>query len=190
MLADRDQHTRSLIQQAQRGDARAFEELYNQYSALVLRTAYLLLGEYVHTEDVTQEVFVEVYRHLDQYQSERGAFATWIYRITVNKCTRVQQRWRFWQRGSSLNDHGDYPSPILSPLEVALIGDQQRRVWLAVQQLSLKLRTVVILRYYHNLPYAEIAQIVQCPIGTVRSRLNAAHTHLQRNLEEYVDAKS
>jgi RNA polymerase sigma-70 factor (ECF subfamily) len=78
---------------------------------------------------------------------------------------------------------------VSSPLEAALLGDEQRQIWQAIQQLSIKLRSVVILRYYHNLPYNDIANVLQCPIGTVRSRLNAAHVQLQRQLEENSDAR-
>lgn len=188
MLAERDHSILALIQQVQLGDAHAFAALYQQYSALVLRTAYLLLGEYALAEDATQEVFVAVHRHLGQYRPERGAFATWLHRITVNHCTGLRYRWRWWFTMSSLASNEHQPSPAVSPLEAALLSDEQRRIWQAVQHLSMKLRSVVILRYYHNLPYSDIANILGCPIGTVRSRLNAAHVQLQRHLEDDNDA--
>lgn len=185
MLNDADPHIAQVVRRAQQGDHAAFALLYQQYGVSVLRTAYLLLADMGLAEDVTQEVFVQVYRKFALFQPARGTFAAWIYRITVNQCLKTRQRRRGWLAFSDtppLRDSVPAESP--SPLDAAVLSDEQRRIWRCVGQLSLKLRTAVVLRYYHDLSYAEIAEILECPIGTVRSRLAAAHAQLERALEE------
>ncbi len=70
--------------------------------------------------------------------------------------------------------------PTPPPIELALHSEQQRRVWQAVQRLPIKLRAAVVLRYYHDMSYEEVAQALGCPVGTVRSRLHAAHAAARR----------
>ena len=81
------------------------------------------------------------------------------------------------------SDGIELPASGLAPLELALRGEEQRRIWRAVQQLPIKLRAAVVLRYYHDLSYEELAQALACPVGTVRSRLHAAHTKLRTDLD-------
>src|SRR5512145_1073958 len=184
MLNDVDMHIVRLVRQAQQGDQDSFAALYRHYGTTVLRTAYAILGDMNLAEEVVQEVFIRIHRYLDRYQAERGVFAAWIYRITVNECLKIRQHWWRWFSLTNDESHAARSSTLESPLEAALIGEEQRRVWQAIQQLSLKLRVVVVLRYYQDMSYADIAQILECPIGTVRSRLNAAHTQLQKILKE------
>jgi RNA polymerase sigma-70 factor (ECF subfamily) len=78
----------------------------------------------------------------------------------------------------------EFPAGELPLLDLARQGEQQRRIWRAVQQLPIKLRAAVVLRYYHDLSYEELAQALACPIGTVRSRLHAAHAKLRADLHD------
>jgi len=170
-----------LIRRCQAGDEQAFAELFRQYKNLVYKTAYLMLGDPDEAEDVLQEVFVQVYKFLDAYDPGRGAFTTWLYRITVNRCLN----WRRKRRPSLPLDRVHIPLP--SP-EGQM---EEEAVWQAVRGLSEKLRAVVILRYYWELSYAEIAQILDIPLGTVKSRLNLALRTLRKELEaEEASAKT
>ena len=176
----------AFVLQAQSGDTEAWAGLYRRYSCMVFRTAYLLLGDRQRAEELTQDVWVQVYRNLHTFSPERGAFTTWLHRITVNLCSNTRRqrllRWLSLDRGEL--DREALPASTPAVLETILRGEEQREVWQAVQRLPLKLRAAVVLRYYQDLSYEEIAQALSCPIGTVRSRLAAAHARLREVLED------
>ena len=86
----------TLIRRCQAGDTEAFASLFETYKNLVFHTAYLILDNRVDAEDVLQEVFVQVYRSLETYDPARGAFTTWLYRITVNRCINFRRRRSFF----------------------------------------------------------------------------------------------
>jgi RNA polymerase sigma-70 factor (ECF subfamily) len=167
-----------LIRRCQAGDDQAFALLFEQYKNLVYRTTYLTLGSAADAEDILQEVFLQVHRSLDSYDPSRGAFSTWLYRITVNRCLN-------WRRGrsamDSLEEIGDETKAALhSPADRYDENDSVRR---ALDCLSRKLRVVVVLRHYWDLSYAEIAEILDLPLGTVKSRLNIGMRQLRDELE-------
>ncbi len=182
-----DSQIGTILRAAQAGDQVAFAELYQRYGALVYRTAFLMLGDANRAEDLTQDVFLRLHRRLDQYNAERGAFTTWLYGITVNTCLNARRgRWLAWLSLDRARANGfDLPDERHQPIDLALRGEEQRQIWHAVQQLPLKLRAVVVLRYYHDLSYDELATVLRCPIGTVRSRLHAAHAQLRAALAEH-----
>jgi RNA polymerase sigma-70 factor, ECF subfamily len=168
-----------LIRRAQAGDEEAFGLMFEEYKNLVYRTTYLTLGTAADAEDIVQEVFLQVHRSLDSYDPNRGAFSTWLYRITVNRCLN-------WRRGrphtDSLEDlAGDEATGTAGhPADGYEEDDSVRR---ALDRLNKKLRVVVILRHYWDLSYAEIAQIMDLPLGTVKSRLNLAMRQMRDDLE-------
>jgi len=184
MISSVDPQVSRLVRAAQAGDQEAFAALYQRYGALVYRTAYLLLGETGHAEELTQDVFVRLHGSLARYQPERGAFSTWLHAITVHACLNARRRLWGWLSLDRARAEGvELPAGGLPPLELALQGEDQRRIWRAVQRLPIKLRAAVVLRYYHDLSYDELAQALACPIGTVRSRLHAAHAKLRADLD-------
>jgi RNA polymerase sigma-70 factor (ECF subfamily) len=175
----------NLIQRYRAGEEGAFADLFHQYKNLVYRTAYLLLGDAQAAEDALQEVFVKVYRSLNTFDPEKGAFTTWLRRITVNHCLNVRRK----RPASSLETLASKLSPSaatpqsLLPEELVISQEQVETVWQAVQQLSLPLRVVVVLRYYQELPYQEIAQVLNIPLGTVKWRLHEALKTLRDELQ-------
>jgi RNA polymerase sigma-70 factor, ECF subfamily len=165
--------------------AQQIAQLYERYQGMVLRTAYLILGRWDQAEDVGQEVWMIALRSLETYEEQRGAWSTWLHQITVSRCLRVRRRLSSWlRRELPLPELGGPLSPLPTPLETVLGQEQQQRIWTAVQRLSLKLRVVIILRYYQDLSYEAIADVLDCPVGTVRSRLHAARSSLRDMLEE------
>lgn len=185
MIQHTDPMLLQLVDSAQQGNAEAFAAIYQRYSTSVFRTAYLMLGEASQAEDVTEEVFVRLHQKLNTFQPDRGTFGAWLHRMTINACSNTRRRWRSWLSLDRLHTGGlDPPSADPPLVELALESEEQRRIWQAVRHLSLKLRAVIVLRYYHDLSYEEIAQTLACPVGTVRSRLHAAHDKLRRLLEE------
>ena len=167
-----------LIRRSQAGDNKAFTELFHQYKNLVYKTAYLMLGNAADAEDVLQEVFVQVYRSLSTFQPAKGAFTTWLHRITVNHCLNRRRKHRL--PILALDEAPPTSLAIRSP-EARLAEDDA--IQQALGRLSEKQRAVVILRYYWDLSYAEIAQILDIPVGTVKSRLNLALRSLRQELE-------
>ena len=165
-----------LILRAQAGDREAFAGLFEQYKNLVYKSAYLMLGNAHDAEDVLQEVFVLVHRSLAGFDPRKGAFSTWLHRITINQC--LNQRRRHNLVTVSLED-----GPLASEFPGAQLADKEA-VWQAMRSLSDKQQAVVILRYYWELPYAEVAQILEIPLGTVKSRLDLALKTLRKTLDE------
>lgn len=168
----------NLIQRSKAGDQIAFGEIFNQYKNLVYKTAYLLLDNPYEAEDALQEIFVKVYRSLEKYQPLKGAFSTWLYRITVNHC--LNQKRKPLRIADNL-EKTKVSSPPVHNLEDQFAEEQALQQ--ALNHLSAKLRAVIVLRYYHDLSYAEIAQILEIPLGTVQSRLNLAMKHMQNALQ-------
>jgi len=171
------------IIRAQRGDREAFALLFQQYKNLVYRTAYLMLGESAEAEDALQEIFVQIYRSLSGFDPGKAAFTTWLYRITFNYCLNHRRRKRPFTL--PLEDlapalKSEFPSAQLAEEEIL----QQ-----AIRKLTDRQRAVVILRYFWDLPYAEIAQILDIPLGTVKSRIDLALKTLRKALEEQEPGK-
>lgn len=168
-----------VIRRSQAGDAEAFTALYDQYKNLVYKTAYLMCHDAHEAEDSLQEVFMLVYKALPNFDPAKGAFTTWLYRITMNYC--LNQRRKFRPNQESLDDTSDIAAePASSPLETEAVRQ-------AIAALSDKLRAVVILRYYGDLPYAEIAEALDIPLGTVKSRLDLALRSLNQQLSLHMD---
>lgn len=160
------------IERTLAGDQQAFALIFDQYKNLVYKTAYLILNDTHEADDALQETFLKAYHALERYQPDKGAFSTWLYRITVNQCLNQQSqkrsRLRFMDT-RQLPDEARQSSPFIE-LELA----QEQALHQAIARLSHKLRLVIILRYFLDLSYSEIAQILGLPLGTVKSRLNMA----------------
>lgn len=174
----------ALIRRSQAGDEAAFAALFEQYKNLVYKTAVLLLDSArvaspeAEAEEALQEVFLSVYRSLGNYQPERAAFSTWLYRITVNHCLNRKRRRLPWP-WLSLERVPAAQAVAASHEDTAGESDAVRG---ALRRLSGKLRATVVLRFYADLSYAEIAQVLDIPIGTVKSRLAEALKILGREL--------
>ena len=176
----------ALIQRSLTGDQEAFEQIFHSYKNLVYKTAFLMLNNNEDAEDVLQSVFIKVYKSLAAYDSSRGAFTTWLHRITINQCHNFKRKRRF-----SLLSFTSY-------LENILVGQSSREKQFAdsdaleqaLSGLSEKLRAVVILRYYWEMSYAEIATSLEIPLGTVKSRLSQAISQLATVLEAPLEQKN
>jgi RNA polymerase sigma-70 factor (ECF subfamily) len=167
------------ISRAQSGDREAFASLFEQYKNLVYKTAYLMLGDPAEAEDALQEIFVQVYMSLSGFDPGRGAFTTWLYRVTINYCLNHRRKKRPFTlplENLSRTLSNEFPGAQLAEEQVI----QQ-----AIGALTDKQHAVVILRYFGDLPYAEIAQILEIPLGTVKSRIDLALKTLRKVLEEH-----
>ena len=173
-----------LIQRCQSGDAHACADLYQRWCSSVYRLAYGILRQEQDAEEVTQDVFVYAISRLRNYDPDKAAFRTWLYTITISRSrNKLRRKW--------------LPTVEISEWEESEIGDAERppenwtelqaervRVWEALGRLSPKLREAVVLRYFENLTYPEIGEILKCPMRTVQSRVRLAHKELGKWLVE------
>ncbi len=162
------------------GNEEAFATLYENYKNLVYRTAYLVLDNAGDAEDILQDVFVLVHRSLAKYDPDKGSFTSWLHRITVNQCLNWRRRKGYFNPSLEEIPENNLRAAVISEELRAEIQEVRR----GVSQLSIKQRTIVILRYYWDLSYAEIGGILDLPLGTVKSRLHQALLSLQSNLKQ------
>jgi len=154
----------------QSGDAGDFECLFRQYERLVFKTAYLITGTKEEAEDILQEVFVSVWKSRQTFDPSKGKLTTWLHRITVNKCMERRRK----KKLVSVSLEGlDLPEAQTTD-DVLVSKQEYERLIEAMNSLDTKYRVVLILRYFDDLSYEEIAQAVSIPLGTVKSRLNQA----------------
>lgn len=177
-------------------DTISFDYVFTAYYPYVSKLARSLLGNVQDAEDVTQEVFLRVHKHLDLYDPERGGMTTWLGKMTVNACNTHRRRNFFsllWKSAVSDGDD-DYmqelldPSILGSPEEYALQGELRKAVRSVLSKLRPQHRIVLILHYYMDLSCPEIASILECPEGTVYSRLHHARRNVQSQLERQVQS--
>ena len=182
-----DPKTQDLIACVLAGDEVAARKLHDAHYPATLRLAYMLLQNRQDAEDVTQETFVYAFEHLAQYNPRRSAFRTWLKVIVTSRCQDLQRRRRVrWLSLQELAEAGLEPedeAPEHQPdLVLELVGIQQV-VWEALKQVPRKSRQALILRYFGDLSYPEMAQALGCPVSTAKSRVVYGHQVLARLLE-------
>jgi RNA polymerase sigma-70 factor (ECF subfamily) len=172
---------------ARQGDAQAFASLVRRYQRRVYSAALHILGNHGDADDVTQETFIRAYRGLGGFDG-RSDFFTWLYRITVNTALNAM---RSAKRGQALTEksgvearHGGGRPEALgvlqrTPAEWALLSADLQRVLAAVASLSHPLRITLVMAAVDDLPYKQIAEILEIPEGTVAWRVNEARRLLR-----------
>jgi RNA polymerase sigma-70 factor (ECF subfamily) len=164
-----------LIERLQSGDAVAFESLFNRYEKLVYRTAYLITGDREEARDILQEVFVAVWQWRHTYNPEKGEFTTWLHRITVNECSRKRKKRRIACLSLEEGNKGCCPDdPRELPEEIMISKEEHGRLMRALSSLDTKHRSVLVLRFFNELSYEEIADVAGVSLGTVKSRIHYA----------------
>jgi RNA polymerase sigma-70 factor (ECF subfamily) len=174
-----------LVERHRCGDSQAFDEVYARFEEMVYHLAFRLSGNYEEAADLTQEVFLRVYRHLGSFGG-RSSLKTWIFRIAINHCRDRLSRWRPLTQpiGSDVAE-GEvaYPDPARGPEELAVAADEGRRVTSGLARLPQAFREAVVLRDIEGLSYEEIAEVLGVRIGTVRSRIARGRDQLRALLE-------
>lgn len=180
--ADRSDE-RTLAERHRWGDESAFEEVYRLHAEMVYNLCLRLSGDPDRAADLSQEVFLRVYRHLGKFRG-RSSLKTWIYRITVNHCRSRLARRRLPTRSLDAQDEAfdRVPDPRRGPEERALAGDAGRAIETALAELPVPFREAVVLRDLEGLAYDEIARVVGTRIGTVRSRIARGRRALKEAL--------
>jgi RNA polymerase sigma-70 factor, ECF subfamily len=167
-----------LVERAQRGDKQAFELLVQKYQRKLARLLARFIRDPAEVEDVTQEAFIKAYRALPAFRGD-SAFYTWLYRIGINTAknylmamgrraptsTEVEaEEAEGFEEGEQLRD-------INTPESVLLTNEIARTVNSTIEKLPEELRTAIQLREIEGMSYEDIAKVMDCPIGTVRSRI-------------------
>lgn len=184
-----------LVERVQSGDREAFGLLVEKYQRKLLRLVMRMVRDPAEAEDVAQEAFVKAYRALPNFRGE-SAFYTWLYRIGVNTAKNwlMANGRRMPTVSEIVDEDGDDidGSHLLrddeTPDRVLLSKQIGETVNAAMEALPDDLRTAIVLREIEGLSYEEIAQVMDCPIGTVRSRIFRAREAIAARLRPLVDA--
>ena len=182
-----DQDT-SLVERCVSGDDAAWEELVRQHTRRVYGLCYRFTGSDAEAQDLTQEVFLRIFRSLRSFRSSEGSFVTWLARLTRNLLIDHYRR----TRQERVTDSIEEQLPMLEENVAAaarpdgLVAGREASeiLQMALQKLSPELRETVILRDLQEMEYREIAQVLKVPEGTVKSRLNRGRAELARVLRK------
>jgi RNA polymerase sigma-70 factor, ECF subfamily len=188
-----DQQTGVLVRRCLAGDAGAWEDIVHAYNRRIYNLCYRFTNSADNAEDLTQEVFIKVYRTLASYDVEKGAFTTWLTTLTRNLLVDHFRRSRMDRLTESidvgLTEVDDSPSlserlPDRRPSPADRLASQetQKMVQRALARISPDLREAVILRDLQDMDYKEISKVLHVPEGTVKSRINRGRTELARLL--------
>ncbi len=174
----------TLIQRALRGDQRAWEDIVRQYWRRVFNVAYKFVGRHDEAEDLTQDIFLKIFKSLDTFD-RRANFQTWLISVSRNLCIDHYRSVR--KEREVIDRHAD--ASTLSPVShepgpIAALEQHDRVVLLrrALQDLPETLRSAVVMRDLQELSYQEIADRLKLPEGTVKSRINRGRTELARRV--------
>jgi RNA polymerase sigma-70 factor (ECF subfamily) len=183
-----DSTTYLLIQHCLDGDEAAIETLVHTYQHLVYRLAYSILDDAADADEAVQDTFVSALSALRSYRGD-AAFKTWLYAIAVNVCRGRLRKRRAKERLQQLMQAiFQVARPDTEHPEAAVVSHEATEaVQQAIHALDEKLQLPIILRYEHELPIAEIAQVLQVSERTVHTRLRAAHDQLHHALKGQID---
>ncbi|MCK5769759.1 RNA polymerase sigma factor RpoE [Algiphilus sp.] len=184
-----------LVRRAQAGQPRAFDLLVIRHQSKVVQLVSRFVGE-ADAQDVAQEAFIKAYRALPNFKGD-SAFYTWLYRIAINTAKnqlvsrkRRPQAQDIDAQDAELYGHTEHMSDIDTPEAHLLTGEIQDAVVAAIEQLPPDLRQAITLRELEGLSYEEIAEAMDCPIGTVRSRIFRARAVVDEVLAPLIDRPS
>ena len=190
--SDTDQQ---LVQRAQRGDLRAFDLLVLKYQTRIAALVSRYVSDAGEVEDVTQEAFVKAYRALGKFRGD-SAFYTWLYRIAANAAkNHLVAKGRRPAADATIEDaegfdEGGLLSESASPEALAMGGELAEVVESALNALPDELKAALMLREFDGLSYDDIADVLGCPVGTVRSRIFRAREAIDQRVKEQISGGS
>jgi RNA polymerase sigma-70 factor (ECF subfamily) len=174
-------------------DIEAFESLYDRYGTLVYSTALRVVGDVHLAEDISQEVFLRIWRHPDRYEPQRGRFVTWLLSVTRNgavDAVRSRGRRRRHELVSEQPERdlptGDGPDPAL----MAELADERQRIRRALANLPAEQRQTIEMAYFGGYTQQEIAALLSEPLGTVKTRIRLGMQKLRAFLKPEVEMAS
>ncbi|HEU4766445.1 MAG TPA: sigma-70 family RNA polymerase sigma factor [Pyrinomonadaceae bacterium] len=175
-----------IVERALTGDAEAFGEIVRRWERRIFALTYGMLGREEDARDATQETFLAAFRNLRGFRGE-AKVSSWLHRIAVNQCISRQRRSKV--RGeSALDDDSGFATPVsYSPVHVAEGRQETLAVRRAINSLPVELRQVVVMKEFEELTFREIADVLDLPLSTVKSRLYTALKQLQMRLQKFED---
>ena len=188
MVGQNNSVDKQLVERVRRGDKRAFDLLILKYQHKILSIVGRYLGDQNDVQDVSQETFIKAYRAIPNFRGE-SAFYTWLYRIAVN--TAKNHLVSKSRRPPNIDvdiDDGEFQnnSAVLrdneSPQASLATSQMEQVIFRSIENLPSELRIAVTLREFDGLSYEEIAKIMNCPVGTVRSRIFRAREAIEKKI--------
>jgi RNA polymerase sigma-70 factor (ECF subfamily) len=174
------------VRRLQRGESEIFEVLVRRYQKTIFNVVYRVLGDYQEAAEISQEVFLSVYRAVGQFRGD-ASFSTWLYRIALNHASTRRKSMASWQKQTVPIDVVDPVSDQrLEPGQAMEQKERQQRVQKALNSLEPHDAMIILLRDLQGVPYEELAQILDIPLGTVKSRLHRARQALKLQLAPYL----
>jgi RNA polymerase sigma-70 factor, ECF subfamily len=177
-------HPSWLISQCIAGNEDAVETLIRQHETGVFRLALSIVGDQAEANEITQETFISALRSLSAYQ-EKQSFKAWLYTIALNHSRSHLRKRKILERlrTTLTNIFQVETQKQISPEETLIQSEKEAAIWSSLNQLDERHRTVVVLRYFHELSIAEISEILSVNEGTIHSRLHNAREKLRNALD-------
>ncbi len=195
-MADAPETDLQLVERVRKGDKRAFDLLVIKYQHKILGLVSSYVHDFQEVQDVTQEAFIKAFRAMGQFRGD-SAFYTWLYRIAINTAKNhlVSKGRRPPDIDVDVHDaenfDGAYPLKDLETPENNLQKNQvEEAIYGVINNLPDELRTAVTLREFEGLSYEEIAQVMECPVGTVRSRIFRAREAIDKVIRPLLNHKA
>ncbi|BEE16499.1 MULTISPECIES: RNA polymerase sigma factor RpoE [Aeromonas] len=192
-MSDQNLLDEQLVERVQRGDKAAFNLLVKKYQHKVVNLVARYVNNPGDVPDVAQEAFIKAYRALPTFRGE-SAFYTWLYRIAVNTAKNYLTSQGRRPPSSDVEADeaesyggGEALQEVSTPENLALTDEIKRTVFAAIEALPEDLRTAITLRELEGLSYEEIAEIMDCPVGTVRSRIFRAREAIDKKLQPLIE---
>ena len=178
-----------LVKRAKSGDYQAFDLLVLKYQSRLISTAFKFVQDVQIAEDIVQDSFIKAYKALESFR-EDSSFYTWIYRITVNtsKNFLVSKKRKSELLNSDLSEEASYeiePVETYSPEDLLQATQLKKVITETIDQLGEDTRTALTLRELDGLSYEQIADVVNCPVGTVRSRIFRGREVIDEAISQY-----
>ena len=183
----------ALVRRVKKGDYRAFDLLVLKYQSRVIATVFKYVKEKQLAEDIAQEAFIKSYKSLDSFREE-SSFYTWVYRIAVNTAKNyiVSSKRREEIIMTDLSeDNNYYPEKpdIDSPQDILNASELRDLIFATLSSLGEETRTALSLREFDGLSYEQIAEISNCPVGTVRSRIFRGREMIEEKVRKHMGKK-
>jgi len=193
MLNEQQETDKQLVARVQKGDKRAFDLLVLKYQHKIFGLISRYIKDHHEVMDVAQEAFIKAYRAIGRFRGD-SAFYTWLYRIAINTAkNHLVSRSRrppdtdvdvvdaeYYESASRLKDNA-------SPEQLVHRQQLEEAVFKAIEQLPEDLKAAVTLREFDGMSYEEIAEVMQCPVGTVRSRIFRARESIDKHISHLID---
>ena len=185
-----DERVNEQIIKVRNGDKQAFSEIVELYKHRVFQVCYRMLGNRQEAEDISQEAFMRAYIHLDRFQMNRK-FSTWIYRIATNLCIdRIRKKKPDYYLDAEISGsdgltmYSQVAASTPLPEDEAEKNEIQNRIYKEIRNLSEKYRAVIVLKYMEELSLQEISEILELPLGTVKTRIHRGREALRKQLKQ------